>query len=792
MPENGGRSYFFWIPLLILLVGCDVTRHLQEDQTLLVKNNISGLPSQTANEAKKILKPRTNKKFLFLWRFNTWVYLVTSKGKENRLKWSLKRSIGEEPAIYDSVQIKESALALQRYLKDRGYFRNKIDIEVTTKGRRTSVNYRVIDSVQYTFRKIHYSNGDRPIDQLIYAASPLSVIQDKKPYDLEHLNVERARIAEYLRNRGYFYFSREFQYFELDTSVGNRQVDVYPKLRVPQAEYLYKPFVFDAIRINSNVDMYRNSSDSLVGPFRIADDLMHLQNIPGSVEDEVLESCIQFRPNELFSEDKIRFSQSRLSALGIYSNISFKMRPILNDSVPKVGVDVFLTPAKKVETRLEAEGSTNSVSLFGISGSYLIRDKNIFKGGELLEFRLNGGIESQQFNNPTLDNRSLPFNTLEYGGSVSMVIPKFLFPFRSFNKSNYFAPKTRFQISFFNQNRFDYNRSILNLSIGYEWVNRANERWGFYPFELNLARTGNLDSVLKERLDQINDPFLKFSFTNHLTSGTRVTYTANNLNHDNPAKRTFSRITLESSGNIINLIQTLADPDAGTPRQLLGLPYFQYLRADVDLRKYWTINPQSDFAARAFVGIGVPLQNSNTLPLEKRYFVGGNNSLRGWLARQPGPGSFSGFGANRFDQFGEIKLEFNAEYRFPLIRLPNGYAVQGAIFYDAGNIWTLKDTVGNKQQYTNFSFGRAWNELAMNTGFGIRMNFTYFIIRFDVGLKLHDPAFTQGNRWVIENLLNPDWRFNQWQNELNIPNPSTTKLGVYEMWGYNLGIGLPF
>jgi outer membrane protein assembly factor BamA len=236
----------------------------------------------------------------------------------------------------------------------------------------------------------------------------------------------------------------------------------------------------------------------------------------------------------------------------------------------------------------------------------------------------------------------------------------------------------------------------------------------------------------------------------------------------------------------------LADPGATRPRQLLGLPYFQFIRADVDLRKYWTINPQSDFAARAFIGIGLPLDNSSTLPLEKRYFVGGNNSLRGWLARQPGPGSFSGFGVNRFDQFGEIKLEFNAEYRFSLLRLAGGYTIQGALFCDAGNIWTLKDTVSNKQQFTNFTFSRSWKELAINTGFGIRMNFNFFIIRFDVGLKLHDPAFTEGNRWVIQHLTNPDWRFNQWQNELNILNPVGNRLGIYEMWGYNLGIGLPF
>lgn len=786
------RLRFFLLLLAIgLLSACNTTRLIHEDEVLLVKNKVVGIDKKYADEIKTLVRPRPNRKLFGLFRLKPWVYLKTSQGRETNFKQSLQRNLGEAPALVDTNLIKESEQIVLRYLNDKGFFRAQVSTSLENKRKKGRLTYHITAGPQYQIDQINFQFSDTPIDKFISFRLNNDDIKKGDYYDADVLNSERTNIASYLRDNGFYYFNRDFMYFEVDSAVGNHKVDLYLKIRKAKQAYLYEPFKLDSIRLHAAYSIFENQQNKTQLDTVQQEEFIFIDTRPPGIRKDILRQNLLLRHGQVFSESTLRLSQSRITDLNVFGYINYRILP--NDSNRSFDLLLLLTPDTKRQIKTDLEASTNSVSFFGISGSVTQINRNVFKGAELLELRANIGIESQQNVTGSTDilQRST-FNTLEYGLGASLIFPRFLFPFENYNQRNYTRPRTRFGINYSNQIRLDFNREVFQTNVGYLWTNRVGERYEFFPFEANLARTRNISDSLNTILFILNDPFLNFSFTNHLTTSSRLSYTSDKLRNQRQRRLTYTRVNIEFAGNTLYAIYQLGNFQSDQAQKtIFNLPFFQYVRTDVELRQYWRQREESYLAGRIFLGVGLPLANSNTLPLEKRYFIGGTNSIRAWQARTLGPGSFSGYSIGRLDQFGEVKIEGNLEERFTIFN-----KLKAAVFIDIGNIWTLQDTVSGKREFTNFDVTRFYKEIAIGSGFGVRYDFNYFVVRLDFGLKVHDPAFAPGNRWVITKLFDTNWKNSQWLNQINSAPPTDANgnplISSYRFMSFNIGIGYPF
>lgn len=733
---------------------------------------------------KALVRPRSNKKFLGIFRTKAWIQQRATRTKGSAMMRRLNEGLGEPPALLDSIALKESLTNLNRYLRDKGYFYGKVSSEIKLHGRskkKAQIIYQVVPGRRYTVRKIEYELTHSPIDEFVRfykAQSREFPLKDGMAYDADEMGRARGILANYLREQGFFYFNRDLIYFEVDSALGTGQVDLRMRVKRPKEPFYFEQFSFDSVVVNVDYQVFKavQAVDQQDTTERLG--YYFIDKNPLTIRKEILVQNMLFRKDLIFSESAMRLTQSRISDLKVFGYNNIRLVP--NDSLRKLNVLMNLTPSPRRQLKFDSEVSTNSISLFGISGGITEIRRNVLKGAELLEFRLNAGIESQQNVTNTDVLSRTTFNTLEFGFGTSLTIPRFLWPFNGWNERYYTAPRTRFGINYNRQIRLDFTREIFRTNVGYLWMNRARERFELFPAEISYARTARISQNLSELLQEIQDPFLQFSFTNYVNLASRASYSVDNIN----LRGTFMRVNIEFAGNVLHGIYSLFDLQPGVDtRTLLGLPYFQYTRADLEYRKHWRHGEQAKLASRIFVGLGMPWENSIILPLEKRYFAGGTNSIRAWLARSVGPGGYGVYGV-RLDQFGEVRLEGNLEERFPIFG-----NFQGAVFLDAGNIWTLKDTTSAKGDLANFAFNRFYKEIAIGTGLGLRYDFTYFVLRIDMGIKVHDPAFLPGNRWVFSNITNRNWRQNDWRSELSINAPAS---GRYPFTSFNLGINFPF
>lgn len=733
---------------------------------------------------KALVRPRANKKFLGIFRTKAWIHQRATRTNGSAIIRRLNEGLGEPPSLVDSIALRESTVNIDRYLRDKGYFYGKVAPEIKLYGKnnkKARITYRISPGIRYTVRTVTYEQTQSPIDEFVRFHMQQArdfPLKAGMAYDADEMGRARGVLANYLREQGFFYFNRDLIYFEVDSALGTGQVDLRMRIKRPKEVFYFEQFAFDSILVNVDYQVYQVIQDVNQQDTIERRSYYFIDKKPPTIRKDILVQNMLFRKDLIFSESAMRLTQSRISDLKVFGYNNIRLMP--NDSLRKLNVLMNLTPSPRRQLKFDSEVSTNSISLFGISGGITEIRRNVLKGAELLEFRVNAGIESQQNVTNTDVLSRTTFNTLEFGFGTALTIPRFLWPFNGWNERFYTAPRTRFSINYNRQIRLDFTREIFRTNVGYLWMNRARERFELFPAEISFARTARISQNLSELLQEIQDPFLQFSFTNYVNLASRASYSVDNIN----VRGTFMRVNIEFAGNILHGIYSLFNlqPDVDT-RTLLGLPYFQYTRADLEYRKHWRHGEQAKLASRIFVGIGMPWQNSIIMPLEKRYFAGGTNSIRAWLARSVGPGGYGVYGA-RLDQFGEIRLEGNLEERFPIFG-----KFQGAVFLDAGNIWTLKDTTATKGDLANFAFNRFYKEIAIGTGLGLRYDFTYFVMRIDMGIKVHDPAFTPGNRWVMGNITNRSWRQNGWRDELSINAPFS---GNYPFTSFNLGINFPF
>ncbi len=730
-----------------LFYSCSPTKYVPKDEYLLSKNRIEAKKKSNDpdEELKNYILQKPNKRFLGV-RFYLFLYNLSDINKQ---KWphGWLRRISEEPVIFDKELTRSSTEQLLQYLENKGYYNASVIDSVRYKRRNAIVTYFVEYNTPYRIRDISYSFEDTSLRPYILPDTVNSLVHRGIRFDKDILQQERVRIETHLKENSFYRFSKEHIFYEAAVKPLDNAVELTMLVKEftegmpdPHSKIRYHP----KYKINK-VYLYPNFSDAITSGRRItpAYDTLQFRNLyflitgKSNIKPNALANRNYIIPGSFYKLSDVNSTYRSLSSLSIvrFTNISFTETDTTRFFSRERYLDGKIELTQKKLQTLQAElVGTNSSGDLGGRGNLLYSNFNLFRGAEVFNLRLTGAIESLE--NQT--NGEYP-SMREIGAEISIVYPKFFSPFKLERFVKKFAPKTSLSVSYNFQSRPDFTRSVANGSFSYNWRGNKHLIHTVYPLELSYVQIYEGQSDEKF-LDSIANTPLGYSFKDHVINSARYTLELNNQSVGKSKDFFFARLNIESAGNLLNVAHS--NFGSGDSALLFGVPYFQYLLGDIDLRYYNVIDKQNKFVYRFFVGLGYPIGNSKTLPYEKKYFSGGPNSIRAWSTRDLGPGSDTTSNANSFfpNKNGDIKLEANIEYRFKLV-----WKLEAALFVDAGNVWEIRKN--EEKPLAVFDWSRFYKEIAMGYGFGVRLDLSFFLIRLDVGIKMRDPSLPEGNRW---------------------------------------------
>jgi outer membrane protein assembly factor BamA len=742
---------FLIVATLCLLPSCSPGRRIPQSSYLLNKNQIEikqkSIPSE---ELSKYILQKPNKKVLGV-RFHLWMYNLANPSKTKGLSGWLKK-IGEEPVIYNPEYTKKSTGQLKQYLENKGYYFAEIKDTTTFKRRNADVTYSVIPNEPYQIKSIRYLIEDTGIVTPILADTVRSLIRKGDIFDKAVLQEERQRIETYMKNKGYYRFSKEYIFYEAQVIPATLYVDLTMIIKdfvegEPDPKTKLKPhrrYRINNIYVNPDFSPLDMTGPSLSGfDTTFFEGIRFIHQPKPKIKFDVITDKNRLHTGNYYSLNDVDNTYRNLSSLGLFRYVNINFRDA--DTLPATGNDRFLDCSmdlarRRVQSYQAELVGTNSSGDLGARGNILYQNWNLFRGAEVLNLRITGAIEALR--NRTKEKYAAMH---EIGSEVKLSFPKFLAPLRMDKFVSRYAPKTSITAAYNYQNRPDFTRSLANLSFSYYIQGKKYFTHQFWPIELNYIKIYENRSN-KAYLDSIRNTYSGFSFIDHMVADIRYGLEFNSQKLGRRSDYIFTRVNLESAGNILNAIYRWAGADTVEGQyHLLDVPYFQYIRGDVDFRYYNIIDPLNKVVYRLFIGIGYPLGNSLSMPFEKKYFSGGPNSIRAWSTRDLGPGSYVRPESDSIftypNQVADIKLEANFEYRFQMF-----WKFEGAFFIDAGNIWAIRPE--DEREGALFKWNRFYKEIAVGTGLGIRLDFNFFLIRGDLGLKLRDPAMEEGKRFI--------------------------------------------
>lgn len=706
MDSRNWLAFFF---AALLACSCSTTRVLQDGEFRLASNRITVTNDKEFNtgQIEPYLKQKPNSYFIFKWNPFLNVY-NWSNGKGGA--WDkFVQKIGVAPVVYDPEMVSSSVENITRHLEYLGYFNSSVDTRIEVRKRRVYVDYDVTLGKQYPLKAVNITVPGGDFAEEFYKDTSSMVLRKGVPLSESILEDESERITAYMRNRGFYTFNKNYFFFEADT------------LSYPDSAVL-------DMRVNNYT---RNETESDTRPlcrFTIGDvSISYPETL--KIRDKVLRELNTIKPGSRYSENLVNNAYNRLSSLRVFSSVNVEMT---QRDTNIVDCEINLSQSRLQGFKLNLEASINSSGLFGVSPQLSYYHKNIFRGGEWLNLSFMGNFQFK-FNDAIRSN--------EFGVSAGISFPKFLFlPYRFFPGS---VPRTDINFAYNYQSRPEYTRNIISMSYGYNGNIRGRFFYQFYPLQLNIVRLFDLDQSFFNTLSR--DPFMRNAYQDHFDLGSgAIFYYSTNTDVVPRTPFFYVRCQVDIAGNVLSLFKPLMNKDDSGAGMLWNTPFSQYVRAEVSVGKTWRFgrNDGQALAARFLAGAGYAYGNSTALPFEKHFYSGGANSLRGWQARAVGPGlaplDRTFIIAN---QTGDMKLEANLEYRFKMF-----WKVDGAVFLDAGNVWTLRDSGGENSAASKLSMKTFGKSIAANWGLGIRLDLNFMLLRLDMGMRLHDPAREQ--KWL--------------------------------------------
>lgn len=750
------------IAVSLLLEGCSAVRHVPEGRYLLDKVNISveGDKDIPSADLYNYLRQTPNHKVLGFWKLQLGTYNLSGN---DSTKWYNRwvRRMGQPPVIYEQALTDTSARQLHLAMINRGYLNAHVEVDTTirTAKRRIDVRYNIFTGEPHVIRSVTYDIPDSAVASVIMADPTKFTVKTGDKFDRDNLDSERTLITRRLRNRGYYAFNKDYITYYADTAANSRSVDLTMAVRPPRRpngadtaadsaaiHTLYRIgkvyFITDSDGDRSNLDTVSYKGvDIVYGRDR------YLK--PGALE----EKCFLI-PGQLYSPHNVDRTYESIARLGILKSINIELVPeaSLDNGDRLLDAYIRLSRNKKQSITLDIEGTNSEGDLgFGVGATY--QHRNLAKGSQLFTGRLRMNYESLSgsFNGLINDRYT------EYAGEVGITFPRFEFPFAPLSMRQRFNVSSEFALSFNYQERPEYTRIISGAAWRYKWVNRTNtRRHEFDLIDINYvylpARTnGFLDAIAPD------NPLLRYSYEDHfiMSMGYRYYHTNKRIASAVGRARGIQpivytiRASAETAGNLLYLgSKAFGKRSESGVYEVFNTQFSQYIKGEVDYAITRNFDHRHSLAFHIGGGIGYPYGNSRVLPFEKRFYAGGANGVRGWGVRTLGPGRYNSHNSVSYfiNQCGDIRLDMSLEYRAKLF-----WVLEGGAFIDAGNIWTIHNY--ENQPGGMFHFNTFWKEIAWAYGLGLRMDFNYFLLRLDLGVKAYNPAQGQ-ERWP---LFHFDW-----------------------------------
>lgn len=751
---------------ILLMAGCSSTRHVPDGKMLLDDVKISVDDSTGAINAHDMLAyvhQRPNNKIFQFAKLRLGVYNMSGKDSTSRWnKWI--RKLGEAPVIYSPEASDQDALQLRKAMRNAGFLHASVrtDSFPNHHDKKIRLRYNLEAGRPHTVRSISYEFPNDTLRELIMADSLRFPVRPGNRLDRELLEAQRELIVTRLKNRGYWAFGKEFVTFSADTTEGSYETDLTMRIKEP---YPVQP---GKIRIDTHhpyrirgiyvIPDYDAADTRDIRNYEAADTLDYhgltiLYGKKRYLRPSVLYDNCFLRAGENFSQRDVDNTYEAFGRLSILKFTNLRFIPAgVTDGVEWLDAYILLTPGRSQSASIELEG-TNSEGDFGVAAAINYTHRNVGHGSETLQVKLRGSYEALNGNlEGFLHNRFL-----EGGIETSVTFPKFKFPLLRESFKRKIKASTEFHLSMNYQERPEYTRMISSIGWSYKWTERHSRyRYTLTPIDVNYVY---LPQSTNGFIDQIapDNPLLRYSYEDHFIMRAGFNFYYTNKRRALPWRtvrqkniRTW-RVNLETAGNFLFAMSSIFNRRSdfhSNPYKIFGIRYSQYARVDADFSFLHTFDRRNALACYAGFGIGVPYGNSTVLPFEKRFYGGGANGVRGWDVRTLGPGRFPGTNSVRdfIYQCGDIRMNLSVEYRAKLF-----WVVEGALFIDAGNIWTIRDYP--TQPYGAFRFKSFYKEFAAAYGAGIRLDFNYFLIRVDLGMKAHNPAMGR-EPWP---LIHPKW-----------------------------------
>ena len=691
-----------------ILAACSATKFVPDGDYMLQSVKVKSEPKGFDVAAvEPYIRQKANSKWFSLVKIPLGVYSMAGRDTTKWLNRTLQR-IGEQPVVFDSTSAAATCGDLQTAMRNMGYLHADVDLKTKKKGKKLKAIYTLRPGAPYDIRHIHYDIQDEQIGDLLRTEDDSNLrLKEGTPFTIGKLDAERKRITSFLMNRGYYRFHKDFISYTADSARQSNEIDVTLHLAKYRAGGQEQPVEHPRYRVR-NVN-FLSGQEGEIG-----------------LRQKVLEHSTAIRSGAFFSSADLQKTYNNFGRLQAvkYTNIKFTEVPDSN----LLDCDIQVSMNKPSAISFQPEG-TNTAGDLGAAASLTFENRNLFRGSEVFSVQLRAAFEAitglEGYQNKDYE---------EYSVETKLTFPRFVAPFLSRNFKRRSTASSELSLSYDLQNRPEFHRRVFSTAWRYRWTTQNRHvNYRFDLLDLNYVYMPWISETFKkDYLDSVSNrnAILRYNYEDLFIMKIGFGLTYNRGNHA-------FRANVETAGNLLSAIAYTAGlPKNGDDQfTLFNIAFAQYAKFDFDYTRLWQLDDHNQLVAHAGFGIAWPYGNSSVLPFEKRYFSGGANSVRGWSVRSLGPGSFRGTDGriDFINQTGDMKFDLNLEYRTKLF-----WKFNGAAFIDAGNIWTLRNYA--EQPGGQFKFSEFYKQIAVGYGLGIRLNFDYFVLRFDMGMKAVNPA----------------------------------------------------
>ena len=702
----------FFLGAMVFFSSCSSTKYVPKDQYLLKSVKVkseSNYHDINTLALRNYVRQMPNSRWFSLYKLPLAVYSLSGRDSTKWINRTLK-SMGEAPVVFDSLSSVQTCADLAQQLKNEGFLDAQVSLQVSTKGRKAKVEYLLQPGEPYFVDSIGYAIQDSTIARILsQQGASASLLYKGMKFDVSRLDAERKRISTLLSDSGYYRFHKDYITYQADSISHSRLINLTLHLapyQLPNEEYVpHTRFWMRHINYGSGSP---------------GDNQIHLRQ-------HVLQECTHLHSGSPYSASGLQNTYNHFGRLQAvkYTNITFKQVP----DADSLDCQILLQNNKPSTLSFQPEG-TNTAGDLGAAASLTYQNRNLFRGSEVLSIQLRGAYEAIR----GLEGYSNQ-NFVEYSAEAKLQFPRFISPFVNRRIRRLVNATSEVSLLYDMQDRPEFHRRLLSAAWRYKWsFPHRTDKFQVDMLDLNYVFMPWISETFHNeylRNDNNRNAILRYNYEDLFITKIGFGYSVTKGN-------TAFKSNIETSGNLLSLASRMwnAQKDELGHYQVFNIAFAQYVKCDLDLSHVLMIDKNNQLVFHAGLGVAYPYGNSTVMPFEKRYFSGGANSVRGWTVRSLGPGQYKEQDGriNFINQTGDMKLDLNAEYRTYLF-----WKFNGALFVDAGNIWTIRQY--DEQPGGQFSFKDFPRQLAVSYGLGLRLNFDYFILRFDLGMKAVNPAY---------------------------------------------------